>query len=444
MDKILSFSKIKKFLPNFLIIISQGFIALIIVLIDFVFSKKLNLVEFGAWKQVFIFLNIFIPVVALGIAEGFKYYIAKSEHTKEYLDNLFFFLLAICLVLFLVLSCLHLLHFFQIIDLGIYHKVSFLFPVAFLSFILSLSLRYYYINDNNVITHTRIIISYIPFTLLFLGGFYFFFNFLKGYYLYYGVGVYTLLFGLPIYTLLNKLNFKLSLVRINRNKLLQMFKQGFPLYLATFIGLLSLNFDKILVSTYENKEVFALFAAGAIEIPVFAMISAAFSNNDYPKLVELIDEGKVDQARLKWVETAKNVSFLTFPIILLMMVFAKQIILTLYSQNFAASVYYFKTYLLIGLFRNNFYGALMAASGESRKIGYFSVVLLFVNCIITSLFYWLFGLKAVVFGAVIATFIYSLIVLFYEGTLKYYFYDFILNKLVFLLIMFIFAAYFFI
>ena len=145
--------KIKLFSPSFLIIISQGAIATVVVLIDFIFSKKLSLAQFGIWKQIFIFLNIFIPLMAFGIAEGFKYYIAKEKNNLSYFSNLLIFLISIVFFMFIVIGGLNLLHFFNIINIKSYYLVSFFFPLAFIAFIVNLSVRYVFINVCDILSN---------------------------------------------------------------------------------------------------------------------------------------------------------------------------------------------------------------------------------------------------------------------------------------------------
>ena len=97
--------------------------------------------------------------------------------------------------------------------------------------------------------------------------------------------------------------------------------------MATFIGTISVNLDKSIVSFFEDKATFAIFSVGALEIPVFAMLSAAFSQNIYPSLVKLVSDNKKEEAKDLWLATTKKVSYITFPILLILMIFSKQIIL---------------------------------------------------------------------------------------------------------------------
>ena len=424
-------------------IISQGAIAVVIVLIDFVFSKKLSLTQFGNWKQIFIFLNIFIPLMAFGIAEGFKYYIAKEKNNLNYFNNLIIFLVLIVFFMFIVIACLNLLHFLNILNIKSFYLVSFLFPIAFLAFLVNLSVRYIFINENKIRIHTKIILLFIPIPILILSSYYFYDVISNDNAVYLGIFLYSLLFGLPIFLLLKKLSYKLSFSFFDIKIIQKMLSKGFPLYIATFIGLICLNIDKILVSFLENKETFAVFAAGAIEIPIFAMLSAAFSNNDYPKLVSHIQNNNYCEAKNIWLKTTLNVSYIIYPLILVLMIFSEQIISFVYNKNFNGSVFYFQTYLLVGLFRNNFYGSLMTASGNAKQVSYYSLILLILNLLISFFLYALIGINGIVFGALISTIIYSYMQLRYEKLVKRYFIEILMNKVIIFLIILIIISYFY-
>ena len=124
------------------------------------------------------------------------------------------------------------------------------------------------------------------------------------------------------------------------------------------------------------------------------------------------------------------------------MIFAKEIIAIIYSKNYAESVFYFQTYLLLGLFRNNYYSGLIAASGNAKKVIQYSLVLLLLNVIFSITLYKTVGLKGIVFGTIISTVLFSILQLQHEKILKRYIIEIIGNKVIFALIALIILAYF--
>lgn len=229
---------------------------------------------------------------------------------------------------------------------------------------------------------------------------------------------------------------------LNKEFLSKVLKQGFPLYLATFIGTMSVNLDKSIVSFFENKETFAIFSVGALEIPIFAMLSAAFSQNIYPSLVKLVRDDKKEEAKDLWLATTKKVSYITFPILLVLMIFSKEIIFFIYTPKYSESVIIFQTYLLIGLFRNNHYGSLIAASGQTKYITMYSGMMLVLNLVLAIVLYKIWGINGIVFASLFATLIIALLQLKHEGLLKKYVCNFLLDYKIIILIALIFFFYF--
>lgn len=428
---------------SLLLTLTQSIIALFFILFDFLFSKKLSVVEFGYWKEMFFLLNLGIPLLSFGIPEGYKYYLAKEGKHKVMFSNTLMSFLVIGLFLSLLFVLVNLMHCFQWINLDKYYLISLLFPVAYLVFNVNKTLRYGYINEKKVLLHTKITLLYYVLTLVLTLVFYLNIDRIKSQFLYIGLLFFIALYGFPLYTLIRKNNLVLKPKWLNKVFLSKVLKQGLPLYMATFIGTISVNLDKSIVSFFEDKATFAIFSVGALEIPVFAMLSAAFSQNIYPTLVKLVSSDKKDEAKDLWIETTKKVSYITFPILLILMIFSKQIIFFIYTTDYSESIVIFQTYLLIGLFRNNYYGALIAASGQTKYITLYSGMMLLLNLILSIILYNIWGINGIVFASLFATIFIQFLQLNHENLLKKYFFDFLLNYKIIILITLIVIAYFY-
>src|SRR5690554_5308174 len=428
---------------SFLLAFTQSLVALFFIKIDFFFSKGLSVEDFGIWKRLMFVINLTIPILSFGIAEGYKYYLAKEGKKKEMFANTFSFYTIITVLFFGIVLIANILGYFDWVDLKEYYLLSFLLPIAYFVFVINKTLRYAYINDNKIDLHSKITLIGFVFTGIALLFSYLYFKQLAPHYLYTGVILYILIYLVPIYTLIKKGKFIITNKWINKEYFVKVLKQGLPLYLAVFIGTLTLNTGMLIVNTFEDIETFAIFSVGALEIPVFAMLSAAFSQKIYPELVRLVSNGEKDKAKKIWMKTTIQVSYITYPLIILLMFFAQDIIYLIYSPKYEESVFIFKTYLLIGIFRNNYYGALITASGQTKYITMYALIMLVANAIISILLYYYLGISGVVFGALIATFIIQLLQLNHEKLIKVYFKGFLLNYKILFLIILILTIYFF-
>jgi O-antigen/teichoic acid export membrane protein len=423
---------------------SQGLVALLFIATDFIFSKKLTVYEFGYWKELFFILNLGIPLLSFGLPEGFKYFIAKDKNKIQvYFSNIFGITLAIAGVLFFVLLAFNYLHYIGFLDLGMYYEVSLLFPLPFIAFLTNKVFRYLFINLDlskklTTLSVYASIISVIVLLTAMWGVDYFDVNFL-----FWSIAIYTVIFLSTVLFYFRYAPFSFKVSKIQIAPLKEMFKYGLPLYLANFMGIITLNIDKLIVTSFESKEVFAIFAVGAFEVPIFVMLSAAFSQQIFPKMVQLIGEDKEQQAKDLWIATTKQISLLSYPLILLAMIFAEDILFFIYSSDYGDSVFLFKTYLLVALFRNNSYGILLTTKNKNKFITYFAIFTLILNLIFSILFYYFFGIMGVIYGTLLSAFCYTVLVLVKENLQKEFILKFLMNRYVLILLTLILTFYFF-
>lgn len=428
---------------SFLLAFTQSIIALIFIGIDFFFSKGLSVKDFGIWKQLMFVVNLIIPILSFGIAEGYKYYLAKDGKKIQTFANTFYLYFIIAVLFFVVVLIANGLAFFGFLQLKEYYFLSFLFPIAYFAFVINKTLRYAYINDAKIRLHSKITTIGFAFTSVLLLASYLYFNRLIAYHLYIGVCLYIVTFIAPVFFLINKGRYIITNRWFTKEFCIKVLKQGLPIYVATFIGTFTLNTGMLIVNTFENLETFAIFSVGSLEVPLFAMLSAAFSQKIYPELVRLVSSGEKEKAKKLWMKTTLQVSYITYPLIILLMFFAKDIIYLVYSPKYEASVFLFKTYLLIGIFRNNYYGAIITASGQAKYITFYALCMLVGNALLSLLLHYFFGVSGVVFGTLIAVAIVQLFQLKHEKLINPFFYFFLMNYKIIILLIIILYLYFF-
>lgn len=417
--------------------LSQSIIAGLFVLFDFIFSKKFDVQSFGAWKRVLFYLNLFIPVFSFGIPEGFKYWIAKEKISFNKSWSTSFYS-----IIFLTLILSHILFVIGYIIYDIVWDWMFLFyPISYLGFVYFKMIKYMSINSSKVDLYFRVsLFSSVCVFILVL------FCYFTRWYLQFsiislGLFFYAVVFSLPTLFLINYDDFSFPRYLINCRRLKEILKHGIPLYLASFIGVLSINLDKAIVSYFEDDSVFAIFAVGALEIPIFAMISAAFAQNIYPNLVQFIENGNILQAKQLWLKTTVRISYITYPLILLLMLFSRPLLFFIYTDQYEESLFIFRTYLLIGLLRNNYYGSLIVASGKTKYITLYSLMMLLTNIVLSILLYNVYGIKGIVMGSLFSTLFIQYLQLRHESLVKSYLKDVLLNKKIMLLTIAIFMIY---
>lgn len=385
---------------SFYVLSAQSIFLGTLFIADLYFARILTKDDFGTWKQFLIIVQFLLPLLFVGIPEGFRYYSAL-ERKRWYIH---FFNILIFAILFTVILCIMMFAgFFDFII--VLFRNTFLKPIAFLIpfifFFMGLASlqRYLYILLNKT---RKILIGNIVFSIIFLTGI-FLIKFYRNYSLIFLIGLIFLLAstGRFIYLILglklkNTLKeYKLSYLSYIRKYIIY----GFPLFLATISGVVAKYTDQIIVSNLAGVENFAVYSVGAIEIPVITMIAGAVSQTIYPRLVEYVSSGEMERAKKLWYQATIKVSKITYPIIIFMIVFSKEIISFFYTEKYLGAVPVFIVYLLFLFIRNNTYGAILLASGNTTTYFAGQFVMTILNIPLSIALFQKFG----IIGPAIAT-----------------------------------------
>ncbi|HWJ29839.1 MAG TPA: oligosaccharide flippase family protein [Flavisolibacter sp.] len=414
---------------------------LIFLIADVFFARSFSKTQFAVWKQINLIRVLIVPMIAFGFPEGFKYYLALEADKKQlHLSIIFNILCLITLFLFIIAffkGAAILQYFFpnsSISSLALY------FPFIFLFFTLNKVFRYVVINEG--LTRQLLIGSVAA---LLVGIFFVAFTL----YAYRHFHWYLVLSGLMIIicylisfvNILMKLPYKIHF-RLDFNYLKHYLKIGFPLYLASFIGIIVVNLDTAIVLRKDTVENFAVYSVGALEIPLFSMISASVSQSYFPKMVALLKLGNKKAARTIWLDTTVKTSFITYPIILALMAFASPLLTTFFGDRYIGAVPIFKTYLLVTLWRNNYYGAIISASGRTKWIFFYSSLNLLLNLILAIVLFNHYGMYGVAFSAFLSSSFMNIMQLQHEDILLDYTKMVLGNPLILIMILLIAIAYF--
>jgi O-antigen/teichoic acid export membrane protein len=344
--------------------------------------------------------------------------------------------------MFLFTGIVNLLHIFNFIDIGRYLGYSLLFPLPFIAFLLNKALRSSYVNLDKAERLTKLSVYGAICSIVWIIGGIIFLNEEKNLIIPVAIILYFGIFAFPTLFYIKGLSVKSFYPLFDVKTVKKLMVYGIPLYLATFAGLLSGHLDKLIVINLSDNATFAVFSVGAFQIPVFAMLSAAFSQQIFPKMIRHIEDGEEEEAKEIWLKTTKKISLITYPIILIVMFFAEEIIFFIYSYNYEGSIVLFKTYLLVALFRNNSYGILLTAKGHTKSIALLSVAILVINFIISIILYYYFGLQGIVFGTLLSTFLFTSFILFNEGMIISYLRNIVFTRSVGIFSLLILIAYF--
>ena len=182
------------------------------------------------------------------------------------------------------------------------------------------------------------------------------------------------------------------------------FAFSIPIGLASLVGTLTLECDKLVIGKLFSTETLAIYSNAARELP-FTIIATSLTAVLLPKMAGKLKEKKTKEAIQLWKTTVELSYIVMSFIVTALIVFAPQIITILYSEKYLPGVDVFRIYSAVLLLRITYFGMVLNASGKTKFILYSSIITLIVNIILDIALYYTVG----ILGPAIATFVSILI-----------------------------------
>lgn len=183
------------------------------------------------------------------------------------------------------------------------------------------------------------------------------------------------------------------------SRMKSMVSYSLPLAGATAMGTLSLQLDKLIVSSMCSPEEFAVYSNGAIEIPLIGILTGSISSILVVEFRKAFAAGDHAEALKLYRLVPAKTSLFLFPVMVYLALAAKPFICVLFSEKYAESSTAFTLYLLMIPYRTVMFGSL-AATGKSRAVFWISTVGLLLNLLLSVLLVRLFGYLGAVVGTV--------------------------------------------
>lgn len=145
-------------------------------------------------------------------------------------------------------------------------------------------------------------------------------------------------------------------------------RYSIPLGLSGMAGAALMNVDKLIVSARATPEVYAVYATGAMEIPLTAMITGSITAVLLPEFTLLQRAGKVDRIRHIWHRSVRRSASVLIPGFLFFFLLAPEVMRVLFSARYEESALPFRIYLAFMPFRSVQFGPLLMSAGRTRQI----------------------------------------------------------------------------
>lgn len=372
-----------------LISAGQSFNAVALVFLASILSRKLSLSEYGTYRQSFLIFEIATPLLLLGLPQAISYFIAKNPHqARAYTLSNIFMLCASSVVLGLFLlagggnfiaSVLRNEKLeMNLILITLYGCVY--FPSLAIMGCLIGTGKAHLIVSYSVISKMLVVACVLGGVIVICA---------------------TSKMALCGMVIANFISLCIGLVmawnatihtssRFSVKMMNEQLSFSFPIAISSIVSMAGATLDRLIISTKSSPEMLALYANGAIEIPVIGIVTGSITTVILPEMAALFSTGKMNDALKVWGQSAYKSALFLFPLCGLFMVISSEAIVLMYGEKYRQSVIPFRYYLLLMPVRIVVYGALFQAMGRTKEMIYSSLIGLLASGVIVSIIasYW--------------------------------------------------------
>ena len=352
-------------------------------------SRFRTLEEYGTYSQLLLIINLATTFFMLGLPNSINYFLAREDtkEGKQKFLSVYYSLstiLSILTGLILVLSAPILIRYFDnpLLKNYVYFLAIFPWTKIIMSSIEHVLIIY---NKAKYIMVYKISNSIAVVAIII------FVQFLKMAFPLY-IMLYLIvesIFAVVVYILVKKLSQRLYF-SLDRKLIGSILKFSIPIGLASMVGRLSIELDKLVIGRFFTTEELAIYTNAARELPV-AIISSALTAVLMPHLVRLLKENKNKSAVELWGYSI-TLSYIFISLVSFgVFTYATDVMTLLYSSKYISGSNVFRIYTLVLLLRVTYFGMILNSKGKTKFIFYSSLLSLILNLVLNYIFYKLFG-----------------------------------------------------
>jgi len=141
-----------------------------------------------------------------------------------------------------------------------------------------------------------------------------------------------------------------------------------PIALAGMMGSFAVNLDKLLVSWFFTPSDLAVYANGAMELPLISVVTGSVTSVLLPEFSALFQRGDREGVLAIWHRAMVKCATILFPVAVFCFAMAPEVIRILFSAKYNNSVAPFRIYLLTTPLRMTSYGMIPLASGRTHVV----------------------------------------------------------------------------
>jgi O-antigen/teichoic acid export membrane protein len=366
--------------------------------LPFVLVRFLTQVEFGTYKQAFLISGTLSLISQLGIATSLYYFLPKAPAAGRYVCNTIVFLtiMSVGCIAALTLGRQPISAWLNNPGLA-NHLPSIGLMTAFImiSIILEIVMicrqRYLYASATYALSDgSRAICFLIP---VFLG------MGLRGLFIGAIIATGTRVAAMLVYF---KHEFGNSM-RPDAGLFKSQMNYALPFAGAILVEIVQRNYHQYFVSSHFDAATFAIYAAGCLTIPFIDFVATPSGDVMMVKMREAHANGDTQTILKLWHDTTRKLVLLFFPLVVFSMIVSRELIITLYTKTYAASIPIFAAWSLAIIFSAVLVDAVLRVYAETRFLLVNNLIKLCLTASLVGLFVRSFQLIGAVVVNLIAT-----------------------------------------
>ena len=371
--------------------VSNFMVSIIGIITSMLLARFRTLEEFGTYSQIIMVTDLVSTILLLGLPGSVNYFIAKADSEKEKQKFLTLYLVlstvitaVIGVVLFIGMPLI--IAYFDNQYISAFAYIFAVYPWAsiIINSLGNVCVVYEKTNKLVIFNIVHVLVNLVVLLLAeaFSWGF-------ELYTLIYIIAM--LLFAVFAVLWMRKISGKFYF-SFDAKLIKEIFAFSIPMGLASSVGTLNSELDKLLIGSFFSTEEYAIFANAAKTLPV-TILATSLTAVLLPKFVKLLKAGRTEETVAIWGNSI-NISFCVMCLIVGgFVVFAPDVMSLFYSEKYVTDggVAVFRIYSLILLFRATYWGIVLNSLGKTRFILYSSILTFLLNCVGNIACYYIFG-----------------------------------------------------
>lgn len=374
-----------------------------------------TLAEYGTYSQMNIVITLAASLLMLGLPNSINYFLARAEDERErssFLSNYYTLSTILCVVIgCALLVCIPFIEkYFDNKAIGDFYYYLLIFPwtsvtIGSISNVLVVYDKTKFLMLINIIS-SLVSLSAVLLVQLFELEFKYYIIFLL-------VGNSAI--ALWVYAIVYRIENGIT-IKLDKQTIKKVFIYSIPLGLATLVGTIDVELDKLVIGGLANTDAVAIYANAGKELPL-TIVASSLTAVLLPQLAKLLKCGCYQKAVDLWKVSIEISYMIICFFVAACIAFAPQIVTFLYSSKYLPGVNVFRIYAIVLLFRVTYWGIILNSIGKTKYILYASIGALILNIVLNILFYYWIGFNGPALATLMSMGIVSMIQLKQTSTI---------------------------